>query len=203
MNAKFSIETFYLSKFEPDADFERPLFWRRPLLPSQVLRQRAFRGPSPCGGPAGSLHRHAHQRLGQRRQHAVGHHFRQGRNLGAAAAARCRQLGRNGELPGTKKKKKNILMAEVKDVLAFMFGKSITRVCLLTVASNMWERTVFGLQVEAALAFCCCWSPSEFAGANKFKSKNWGLNELWKRPEVYIFYVWCLNYYLNFNYFCL
>lgn len=69
----------------------------------QVLCQRALCRPSPRGGSARSLHRHAHQRYGERGQHEICHHVRQRRNVGAAAAACCRQPGRNSGLSGTHK----------------------------------------------------------------------------------------------------
>ncbi len=77
-------------------------WWWLKQFPSlfQVLCQWAFCRPAPCGGAARSLHRHTHQRLGQRGQHAICHHFRQGRDVGAASATCCRQPGRNCGLPG-------------------------------------------------------------------------------------------------------
>lgn len=69
-------------------------------LRPQVLCQRAVCRPAPRGGAARRLHRHPHQRLAQRGQHALRHHLRQGRHLGAAAGARRRQPGRERGLSG-------------------------------------------------------------------------------------------------------
>lgn len=70
----------------------------------QVLCQWAFCRPAPRGRPARRLHRHTRQWLIQRGKHAICHHLRQRRDMGAASATCCRQPRRNCGLPGMQSK---------------------------------------------------------------------------------------------------